>query len=398
MKKQVQLLAAVLTFLCPAGLQAEIIYRVIDLGTLGGDSSWAYSINDAGQIVGWAENNKGQGRATLFDPTSAGNNRDLYTIGGDESGAYSINEAGQIVGAAENSNGDWHATIFDTIFDTTVLPTLRDLGTLFGARRSWAWSINNTGRAVGEAYNKKEGSDRAALFILDAPGSVISLGTLGGSSSWAYSVNDAGRIVGEAYENWGRHRATIFDPTGAGKNRDLGTLGGFWSKANSINNQGQIVGAAENSDDHWRATLFDPTGAGNNRDLGGIGGDQSGANSINDAGQIVGWGDNSEGASHAALFDATGAGNNIDLNSVIDPASGWTLKSAYDINATGWIVGWGYNPQGKRRAFLLVPCLYRLAGDLNGDCKVDFADFAEMAANWLVDCAFDPTNPACVPK
>ncbi|MFC1636251.1 hypothetical protein ACFL5Z_15580, partial [Planctomycetota bacterium] len=79
-------------------------------------------------------------------------------------------------------------------------------------------------------------------------------------------------------------------------------------------------------------------------------------------------------------------------------ASGWTLKSANDINASGWIVGWGYNPEGESRAFLLIPCLYRLAGDLNNDCKVDFADFAVMASNWLVDCAFDPTHPACVPN
>jgi len=38
------------------------------------------------------------------------------------------------------------------------------------------------------------------------------------------------------------------------------------------------------------------------------------------------------------------------------------------------------------------------ASDLNDDCKVDFADFALMAENWLVDCRLDPTNPACVPK
>lgn len=43
-------------------------------------------------------------------------------------------------------------------------------------------------------------------------------------------------------------------------------------------------------------------------------------------------------------------------------------------------------------------CLFDLAGDLNNDCKVDFSDFAVMAANWLIDCNIDPNDPACVPK
>jgi len=133
-------------------------------------------------------------------------------------------------------------------------------------------------------------------------------------------------------------------------------------------------------------------------DLGTLGGAQSLANSINDAGQIVGQAGSSDGHSRATLFDTTGAGNNIDLNTLIDPASGWTLTSANGINDSGWIVEQGINPQGESHAFLLVPCRYKIAGDLNDDCKVDFADFALMAPNWLVDCREDPTNPACIPK
>jgi hypothetical protein len=50
--------------------------------------------------------------------------------------------------------------------------------------------------------------------------------------------------------------------------------------------------------------------------------------------------------------------------------------------------------------FVLTPsvCHFNLVGDLNGDCKVDFMDFAIMANNWLVDCNADPNNLACVPK
>lgn len=42
-------------------------------------------------------------------------------------------------------------------------------------------------------------------------------------------------------------------------------------------------------------------------------------------------------------------------------------------------------------------CFYRVAGDLTGDCKVDFDDFAIMAAGWLADCIHTPADPACVP-
>ena len=43
-------------------------------------------------------------------------------------------------------------------------------------------------------------------------------------------------------------------------------------------------------------------------------------------------------------------------------------------------------------------CQYKLIGDLNNSCKVDFYDFALMAAHWLIDCKLKPENPACVPE
>ena len=82
----------------------------------------------------------------------------------------------------------------------------------------------------------------------------------------------------------------------------------------------------------------------------------------------------------------------------------------------GSIVGWGENyygqtspPEGNdfvaiaagHRQSLAIrrePCLYRLAGDLNDDCRVDFLDDAIIAENWLIDCNLDPDNPACIPK
>jgi hypothetical protein len=45
--------------------------------------------------------------------------------------------------------------------------------------------------------------------------------------------------------------------------------------------------------------------------------------------------------------------------------------------------------------FAILTCQRQLAADVNGDCRVDFADLAILAAEWLA-CA-DPLDPACHP-
>lgn len=41
-------------------------------------------------------------------------------------------------------------------------------------------------------------------------------------------------------------------------------------------------------------------------------------------------------------------------------------------------------------------CLYKVLGDLNADCKVNLADLAIMAGNWLVDCTIEPVPSSCI--
>jgi len=42
-------------------------------------------------------------------------------------------------------------------------------------------------------------------------------------------------------------------------------------------------------------------------------------------------------------------------------------------------------------------CHFQLAGDVNGDCKINIADFAIMAQGWLIDCDATPDDPLCIP-
>jgi len=44
-----------------------------------------------------------------------------------------------------------------------------------------------------------------------------------------------------------------------------------------------------------------------------------------------------------------------NLNDLILAGSGWTLVDAYGINEAGQIVGWGLNPDGYQRGYLLTP-------------------------------------------
>jgi probable HAF family extracellular repeat protein len=323
--------------------------QLIDLGTLGGQQSCAYSINDKGQIVGWAGQNPGSSgdqKACLFDSTGGGANINLQPavlVGG---AAQSINNKGQIVGWA---NDPMHGHEYACLFDSTGAGANKSLEARNG-QGSHAYSINDSGQIVGNIYVEFI-YWHACVFDSTGNGANKDIGR-----GCAYSNNQS-EVVGS------RVKACIFDISGGGANTYLGALGGSQSEALSINDIGQIVGRATiNNPDPWipditHACLFDSSGNGNNIDLGTLGGDYSEAASINDIGQIVGWSLVATGNPfdrRACLFDPTGHGNNIDLNTLIAPTSGWTLNYAYCINNSGWIVGEG-TYHGNGRAFLLTP-------------------------------------------
>jgi probable HAF family extracellular repeat protein len=306
--------------------------QVIDLGTLGGTSSRAQSINDSGQIVGEATNSSGYRRACLFDSTGGGANTDLGTLGGNESRAYCINDNGKVVGYAYDSSGNQNACRFDSISGGAN----KNLGEFT------AYSINNGGSIVGNGRSTTKPYVPYAFMFTNSPyAHTVNLG-----GGYAYSINNSGKIVGT--DGWG---AYIFDSTGHGNNTLLCSGTGA---AESINDLGQIVGQ-----NNGRACLFDATGGGANINLGTISGYvDSEAFFISDIGQILGGvynNVNGQIIGHACLFDATGQGNNIDLNTLIDPSSGWTLTFADCINDDGWIVGRGTNSDGDTHAFLLTP-------------------------------------------
>jgi probable HAF family extracellular repeat protein len=157
-------------------------------------------------------------------------------------------------------------------------------------------------------------------------------------------INSSGQVVGYATNIAELPRAFLY--SGTGPMQDLGTLGGATSFARDINHLGHVIGTPALSDGTSHAFLW--TGSGPMQDLGiaGI------PTAINNSGQIVG-SSSVAGSQHAFVY--LGNGPMQDLNGLIDPASGWTLSAAIDINDRGQIVGEGISPSGETHAFLLNP-------------------------------------------
>jgi probable HAF family extracellular repeat protein len=315
-----------------------------DLGTLGGDSSSAWGINNAGQVVGESYTAEGPDPSGILNPhafiTGPGGvgMRDLGTLGGGSSRAFGINEAGEVAGSSDTNDGVLHA------FITGPNGTgMRDLGTL-GGDSSAASAINNAGQVTGSS---DAGLGLSHAFITGPGGTGMrDLGTLGGDASFANGVNSAGRVVGFSYTAEGA-AAFITGPNGAG----MRALGGGSADASGINDAGQVTGNFSTAGGGYHAFITGPDGAGLT-DLGTLGGNVSNASGINEAGQVVGTSSTAEGFAHAFITGPNGVGM-TDLNSLVHLPDGWVLTGARGINYAGQVIATAI-PEPESYALLLA--------------------------------------------
>ena len=317
-------------------VNAQQVYQIVDLGTLGGTATTPHGINNQGQVVGQSDlSGDGSRHAFLY---SNGVMTDLGTLGGVVSSAEAINENGQIVGVSSNTgNLANHAFLYSG-------GAFTDLGTL-GGPDSTAYAINGQGQIVGSSRVSGGSADRAFLY---SGGNMSDLGTLGGLYSYAYGINNSGQIVGEASLSSGYNRAFLYS---GGSMTNLGTLGGEFSTAAAINNNGQIVGwSLTQTGSLARRAFIYQNGA--LTDIGNPGDSKwSSARAINDNGHVVGV--MSDGGENPRAF-LYADGTMVDLNTLLPPNSGWVLTEAIGINDNNHIIGFGtFN--GNPRAFLLSP-------------------------------------------
>lgn len=259
-----------------------------DLGTLGGGESFGADVNVHGQVVGYAHSDADDVLAFVWTPGATdgvpGNPemRSLGTLDGERSEAYGINDEGEITGYSDAGNRA-HAFIYR---DGVMTDIGEDIGNL---PNSFGFAINESGHVAGAAYNA--GYSNSQAFFFDGQTGHL-LGDLSGGESFALDLNDADHVVGYSSLTDGREHGFLYR---SGTMDDLGTLGGGYSYALAINNSDEVVGGSftdpQNATYHaflWRAgTMVDLNDL---LDTSGAGWELIEARSINDRGQIVGEG------------------------------------------------------------------------------------------------------------
>jgi probable HAF family extracellular repeat protein len=316
-------------------------FRVVEMGTLGGPSSYpsvdrpGYQIisNSGIVAIGADLSTPDPNAPNCFNPdcflshTARWKNGVLTDLGafpgtGNGSAPGAINARGWIVGQSENSMIDSITGVPQTAAALWTDRQIIDLGNL-GGSFTLPLAINDAGQVVGFATNTTP--DPFSIFYLAAfgiggtqtraflwqKGRLQDLGTLGGPDAEALYINESGQVGGVSYTD-----ATPNGTTGIptlhpflwdhGKMIDLGTLGGTISgvvaggQSFLVNDRGQVTGTSTLAGDQtFHPFLWEH---GTMTDLGTLGGDNGDSIWLTDTGDVVGAADLPGSQNHHAFL------------------------------------------------------------------------------------------------
>ena len=120
--------AALLLFFAGAHAQADMLYVLVNLGSLN-SGTYGDGVNDSGQVTG--SFNTGVATHAFLSASNGGALQDLGTLGGTYSEGFGVNDSGQVTGFSNTANGDTHAFLSGSNGGA-----LQDLGTLGGTASS----------------------------------------------------------------------------------------------------------------------------------------------------------------------------------------------------------------------------------------------------------------------
>jgi probable HAF family extracellular repeat protein len=219
------------------------------LPTLGGNNGQASSINNRGQIVGFAENGAldatctagiTNNRIALPAKWENGTVKPLPLVTGDFDGdAFWINDMGQAVGYSGNCLVATHGASWEH----GVVSILQDLG-----HGAIAQSINNRGQIVGQIGSADGSTSIGGVWLNGKDGAVTGIVLPQGDAiALASGINDQGQVVGSTLDPkfnwshafiWQNNVMTTLDTLFPASANLIPVMG------NKINERGQISGMA----------------------------------------------------------------------------------------------------------------------------------------------------------
>ena len=237
-----------------SGTQTAFVWTAADgmvplPGSLGGTRSFAWAINDNGDVVGEATLLGDSIYHAVLWRNGAMIDLQASTFGGGSSRALDINELGEIV-------GDYDGVSQQRAFRWTAASGMQLILPLVGGGEE-AIGIGSSGTIVGWSSLVASGPLIAYVWT---NGALQHLGTLGGSSSVAMASNNAGTVVGRA-DTGSRKGGTpqqlaFFWTAGTGMKALPMPAGRTSAWAFDINENDWIVGASKTSGGNYHATLW----------------------------------------------------------------------------------------------------------------------------------------------
>lgn len=309
-------------------------WTLVDLGPAG-MASGASAIGGDGTVGGYVMAGPAQPHAVLFRD---GRFTDLGTLGGDASFAAGAARGGLVVGWARRPDANRHAFLWRD-------GAMRDLGTLGGAW-SQAFGVEAGGTVVGSSLPVST-SDEEVPVVWNAADGMRALPVPQVHGGQAHGINPRGDVVGYVIDDV---MVQPFLCTHDGRATILPTLGGTGAKAYAISDSGLIAGYALTADEFpkfhpvlWRNGVI--------HDLPPLAAGHGVAYGVNDAGTLVGFSYDANFEMHATLHDSAGV---HDLNDILPLGSPWVLNMATGITAAGVVSGTG-TLAGESHGFVLVP-------------------------------------------